>query len=52
MDRIALEVIEPLPKSRCYSKYIHGIGDHFTMWMEAFPIPSQQAELIAKKTGF
>lgn len=52
LDRIALDVIGPLPKSRRNNKYILVIGDHFTRWMEAFPLPHQQAEQIAEKLVF
>ena len=49
MDRIGIDVIGPLPKSMRGNKYILVIGDHFTRWMEAYPIPNQQAEVVAEK---
>ena len=49
MDRIGIDVIGPLPKSKNNNKYILVIGNHFTRWMEAYPLPNQQAETIAVK---
>lgn len=49
LDRIAIDVIGPLPQSRRKNKYILIIGDYFTRWMEAYPIPHQKAEIIAQK---
>lgn len=49
MDRVALDVIGPLPKSKRGNRFILVIGDHFTRWMEAFPLPDQQAEQVAEK---
>ncbi|CAC5374833.1 unnamed protein product [Mytilus coruscus] len=48
-DRIALDVIGPLPKTKRSNQYILVIGDHFTRWMEAYPLPNQQAEHVAEK---
>ena len=47
MDRLAIDVMGPLPVSKSNNKYILVIGDYFTRWMEAFALPHQQAELIA-----
>jgi len=49
MDRVGIDIIGPLPKSINNNKYILVIGDHFTRWMEAYPLPNQQAESIAEK---
>ena len=43
MDRIGIDVIGPLPKSKDNNKYILVIGDHFSRWMEAYPLPNQHA---------
>jgi hypothetical protein len=47
VDRIGVGVVGPLPKSKNNNRYILVIGDHFTRWMEAYPLPNQQAETIA-----
>ncbi|CAC5421649.1 unnamed protein product [Mytilus coruscus] len=52
MDRVALDVIGPLPKSRKNNKFSLGIGDHLTRWMEAYPLPHQKAEQVAEKLIF
>ncbi|CAG2216581.1 Retrovirus-related Pol polyprotein from transposon 297 [Mytilus edulis] len=49
LDRVAIDVIGPLPYSRQNNKFILVIGDHFTRWMEAFPLPHKQAEKVAEK---
>ncbi|CAG2191492.1 unnamed protein product [Mytilus edulis] len=49
LDRVAIDVIGPLPHTRQNNKFILVIGDHFTRWMEAFPLPHQQAEKVAEK---
>ncbi|CAC5391610.1 unnamed protein product [Mytilus coruscus] len=49
MDRVALDVIGPLPKTKRGNRFILVIGDHFTRWMKAFPLPDQQAEQVAEK---
>lgn len=49
MDRIALDVIGPLPRTSRNNQYILVIGDHFSRWMEAYPLPNQMAEKVAEK---
>ncbi|CAC5368131.1 unnamed protein product [Mytilus coruscus] len=49
MDRVALDVIGSLPKTKRGNRFILVIGDHFTRWMEAFPLPDHQAEQVAEK---
>jgi hypothetical protein len=49
VDRVGIDVIGPLPFSKKNNKYILVIGDHFTLWMEAYPLPDQQSETIAQK---
>ena len=49
MDRIGIDVIGPLPRSNKNNQYILVVGDHFTRWMEAYPLPNQHAQEVAKK---
>ena len=49
MDRVGIDIIGPLPKNHKNNKYILVIGDHFTRWMEAYPLPNQQVEVVAEK---
>jgi transposase InsO family protein len=48
-ERISADILGPLPVTARRNKYILVIGDHFTKWIEANPLPNQEAETIAKK---
>ena len=39
----------PLPISQSGNSYLLVLGDYFTRCMEAYPIPDQQAETVARK---
>ena len=43
MERIATDILGPLPETRTGNRYILVIGDYFTKWPEAFAIPDQTA---------
>lgn len=47
-ERVALDILGPLPETPCKNKYILVIGDYFSKWTEAFPLPNQEASTIAK----
>lgn len=49
LDRIAIDIMGPLPLTKDKNKYILVIGDYFTRWMEAYSLPSQHAENVAEK---
>ena len=49
LDCVGIDVIGPLPRTKKYDQYILVKGDHFTRWMEAFPIPNQTAEKIGER---
>ncbi len=47
LERVALDILGPLPETESGNKYILVIGDYFTKYMEALPIPDQRAETVA-----
>ena len=48
LERIAVDVLGPLPESHSGNKYVLVVGDYWTKWMEAYPIADQKAETVAK----
>jgi hypothetical protein len=49
LERVSLDVMGPLPKSDKDNKFVLLICDYFTKWVEAYPIPNQEACTIADK---
>ena len=49
MDRIAIDIMGPLPVSDNGNRYVMVVGDTFTKWIEAYAIPDQTAETVAEK---
>ena len=48
LERVAVDVMGPLPTSTSGNKYILILGDYFTKWVEAYPLENQQAETVAE----
>jgi hypothetical protein len=48
MERVAVDLLGPLPETQDGSKYILVICDCFTKWTEAIPVPNQEAETVAR----
>ena len=48
MQLVAVDILGPLPESDAGNSYLLVIGDYFTRWMEAFPIPNQEAITVAR----
>ena len=47
LERIAIDILGPLPRTCQGNKFILVIGDYFTKWAEAIPLPDQEAETVA-----
>uniref|UniRef100_A0A8C6M8I5 Integrase catalytic domain-containing protein n=1 Tax=Nothobranchius furzeri TaxID=105023 RepID=A0A8C6M8I5_NOTFU len=47
-ERIAVDILGPLPETGLRNKYIMVVGDYFSKWTEAFPLPNQEAKTIAR----
>lgn len=48
LERVAMDIMGPLPVSVKGNRYVLVIMDYFTKWAEAFPLPNQEAETIAE----
>ena len=48
-ERIALGIMGPLPTTESGQKNILVVGDYFTKWTKAFPLPNQEAKTVAEK---
>ena len=46
-ERIALDVLGPLPQSTPGNRYIVIIADYFTKWPKAYAVPIQEATTVA-----
>ncbi len=43
-----MDILWPLPVTHRNNKFILVIGDYFTKWTEAYPIPNMEASTVAK----
>ena len=48
LQLVAIDILGPLPESTTGNSYILVVGDYFTRWMEAYPIPNQDVITVVK----
>lgn len=46
MERVAVDVMGPLPRSDRGNRYVLSVMDYFTKWPEAYALPDQEAETV------
>ena len=49
MERIAIDILGPLPETPRKNNFILVVSDYFTKWTESYPIPNQEATTVAEK---
>ncbi|GFX59294.1 hypothetical protein TNCV_4217101 [Trichonephila clavipes] len=47
-ERIAFDILGPLPRTVSGNKYLLVVMDYFTKWPEVYPIPDQEALTVAE----
>ena len=47
MERVAMDILDPLPETDVGNKYILVVGDYFTKWKEAYPMSNMEATMVA-----
>jgi hypothetical protein len=47
LDRLFTDILGPLPETPRGNRYVLLVTDHFTKWVEIFPIPDQTAQTCA-----
>ena len=46
-ERVAMDILGPLPTTERNNRYILVLADYFTKWAEAFPIANMEAKTVA-----
>ncbi|CAC5369319.1 unnamed protein product [Mytilus coruscus] len=48
LERVAIDIMRPLPRSIQGNNFLLVIGDYFTKFVHAIPLKSQEAEVVAR----
>ena len=48
MERVAMDIMGPLPRTERGNKYVLAVIDYFTKWAEAYALPNQEAATVAR----
>ena len=48
MQRVTMDILGPLPVTARENKYVLVVGDYFTKWVEAYPMPNMEAKTVAE----
>lgn len=48
MERVAIDILGPLPKTVDDNRYLLVLTDYFSRWADAYPLPNQGTEEVAK----
>ena len=48
MEKLAIDVMGPFPRSAKGNRYVLVVCDYFTKWVESFAMPNQEAETVAR----
>ena len=49
LQLVAVDILGPLPRTSDGNSYILVAEDYFTRWLEAWPVPNQEAKTVARK---
>ena len=49
IERVAIDLLGPLPRSGRGNQWVMVVGDYQTKWMEAYALPDAKAATVAKK---
>ena len=49
LERIGIDIVGPLPVTENGNEYIIVLGDYFSKWKEAYPVPNHTAMTVADK---
>ena len=48
LQRVAMDILGPLPETERSNQYVLVIADYFTKWTEAFPMSNMEAHTVAE----